>query len=1438
MKAIYYILLFVLIISNEVHGQANIQIFNVSGKSQVFINEISTITLSGSEIGVTYDLINSSGSVLMTLEGTGNPLKFIGVFTPNSFRIRGSKGNSRVEMTGVVQISYRDIFNNATRFVPSVLEFSQEGEILETTLEPETGVSYSNFSDFFILCDEGLIKGWDASTFRVEPIGFTLYISTEINTSGREKNTTIYLGNAKLVLKQKPGVDSIARVHIYPVEKFQEGRIFEITLGATQAPVTYILSNLMGSSIAKKGTGGNLVFTVSKPGWYYIYGEYDLLRTELGSVKVIPQMEMYTLSGSGTTQGGQNATLMLSGSQTSLEYELLRYGEIYQTKTGTSGPLSFTVRDPGVYTVRACFIGEYTIMNGCVSVDVINDINITESENNEICFTFQTPTTEGDSIKYTADINYLDGFKRLKQSIQTKVGNSNSDIIIPYVYGQQGRIEKEYLPYAKNRNNGGYDVNYANTANWNIYGATEAAYAFKKIEYDNSSLNRTIKETGSGKKWHNSGKGVSKVYTTNIANEVRLYRVSSTNNLEFNNTYYAPGTLSKEILVDENGNIVEKFTTFEGKVILEVRKEGNTRLETYQVYDDYGRLRYLLSPETTFRLGSSTNGATLEQSAYYYEYDKVDRLIIKRLPGCAPVYMVYDKKDRLVLSQDGKQRNENPNKWNYSIYDRFSRVVENGEIVMSGSISHSTLQTTASSIDNYIPLGKRSPLQYILYDSYTATENISILPFQSFVGYDTDYQPYVAGLVTSVKNKVLGMETEKWLTTTIYYDDQCRIIQHVSENLHGQKSRVNIKYDFTGNIMRQRESHGIATNQIDVLETEYTYDNRGKLLTTISSLNNDFPAIVSYNYDELGRLVTKKYGNIIERMTYNVRGWLIAKESTPFKMKLRYESAEGGTPVCWNGNISEWEWQQGTNTALMYGFTYDGVNRLTGTTQKQKNGGNWSTLSDNYLETGLTYDRNGNIKTLQRTANGTTVDNLTYTYTGNQLTGLTESVRTSPSNDIYLPGNAATGGYVYDLNGNMINDSRRALNLSYNVLNLLSEVQTGNTMKARYCYLADGSRLRVRDAGGNGFDYLGSLTYSNNSAGVQLESANVGDGIIWTKISNSGGYEANYFLTDHLGSVRVIVDGNGVVKERNDYYPFGAKHVRSDYSQLTVNRYKYNGKEEQVTGNLDYLDYGARMYESGLGRWFTKDPFSEKYVGISPYSYCLSNPVNAIDPDGKVVIFINGFHTGDGGKPDYWRGTVITWDPTIGKNVIVPFAFDIAVMEHLGDYKSLYVDGALGGIKGFPSNMRSNTRIEMGIKDGMRDAANIIDRLSRDGEGNITETIKVITHSMGGAYGVGYVSAILEYARMNNIQGVRVDFMANFAPFQSTELYPPYSVYDILQFSHSLDIVAGNSRMPGAYMMNTSKDQKKGHSIMSFWEQVMNLPTGVYNVTNGVIKSK
>ncbi|WP_455511189.1 RHS repeat domain-containing protein, partial [Butyricimonas paravirosa] len=118
-------------------------------------------------------------------------------------------------------------------------------------------------------------------------------------------------------------------------------------------------------------------------------------------------------------------------------------------------------------------------------------------------------------------------------------------------------------------------------------------------------------------------------------------------------------------------------------------------------------------------------------------------------------------------------------------------------------------------------------------------------------------------------------------------------------------------------------------------------------------------------------------------------------------------------------------------------------------------------------------------------------------------------------------------------------------------------------------------------------------------------------------------------MTDHLGSVRVIVDGTGKVLERNDYYPFGARHARSDYPQVAVNRYKYNGKEEQVTGDLGYLDYGARMYDSGLGRWFCKDPLLERSVSWTPYRYGFNNPVRCGDVAGLWEKTSNGWSTND-----------------------------------------------------------------------------------------------------------------------------------------------------------------------------------------------------------------
>ena len=64
-----------------------------------------------------------------------------------------------------------------------------------------------------------------------------------------------------------------------------------------------------------------------------------------------------------------------------------------------------------------------------------------------------------------------------------------------------------------------------------------------------------------------------------------------------------------------------------------------------------------------------------------------------------------------------------------------------------------------------------------------------------------------------------------------------------------------------------------------------------------------------------------------------------------------------------------------------------------------------------------------------------------------------------------------------------------------------------------------------------------------------------------------------------------------------------------------------NGKEEQTSGNLGLLDYGARMYESNIGRWMVQDPLAEKYYSQSQYNYCVNNPLTIIDPNDAKEFF-------------------------------------------------------------------------------------------------------------------------------------------------------------------------------------------------------------------------
>jgi len=122
------------------------------------------------------------------------------------------------------------------------------------------------------------------------------------------------------------------------------------------------------------------------------------------------------------------------------------------------------------------------------------------------------------------------------------------------------------------------------------------------------------------------------------------------------------------------------------------------------------------------------------------------------------------------------------------------------------------------------------------------------------------------------------------------------------------------------------------------------------------------------------------------------------------------------------------------------------------------------------------------------------------------------------------------------------------------------------------------------------------------------------------------GLSHEYFLNDHLGSTRVVFNGNGVVLQATDYYAFGLEHTPK--AKENENRYLYNGKElqdETFAGGvrLGWYDYGWRMYDPQIGRWHVQDPLAEKHFDMSSYNYCLNNPMLFVDPIGLDTFNVN-----------------------------------------------------------------------------------------------------------------------------------------------------------------------------------------------------------------------
>lgn len=660
----------------------------------------------------------------------------------------------------------------------------------------------------------------------------------------------------------------------------------------------------------------------------------------------------------------------------------------------------------------------------------------------------------------------------------------------------------------------------------------------------------------------------------------------------------------------------------------------------------------------------------------------------------------------------------------------------------------------------------------------------------------------------------------RYVERTYFYDYKKRLMQVVERNPEGGISRTSYDYDLVGNVVRYKElRQPYAGADEDMVTASYVYDNRRRLIREVRALNYENSVAVDYEYDDLGKLVgkTTRNGGLNTTMAYNLQGWQTDMQVTDsgsplFDTHLRYYDPQyGETTPSYAGNISEWTWRQGGESdENTYAFTYDSHSRLTDTDQ-YING----EFDNQFVEDYMSYDYNGNIKFLKRYEHGILKNYYVYRYNGNQLTALDDLSASSPATSSWITpaSSAALGdpdptpdpavpviprdtiysgvGYVYDSAGNVLYDSHTGLNLRYNDLNLIEKVMHGDTIVAKYSYLSDGTKFSATDSSGNGLYYSGSLIYTKHGAALTMESCAFTGGRF---VATATGVEARYFVTDHLGSVRAVVNGDGEVLERNDYYPFGS---RWDDGLLSDNRYRYNGNEAQAFLNNPYLDYGARQYDSDGAVWLGTDQLSELYYHIGSYAYCANNPINAIDADGRLIIFVGGFEP-NRSVTSAIIGTMMLSNslPSQMKAAMMASAApnrDFSKKDYYdwGSVNELYIDtyndqNALytQGRTTLPGGSASK-RYNMGLEAGRKLVQQIL-----AGEVELTddETIKLVGHSQGAAYAAGIAQALIDAGYQD-----RIGFVDYIAAHQPSGFSHPQGVLG-RQFGSTRDFLSSKGK--------------------------------------------
>lgn len=794
----------------------------------------------------------------------------------------------------------------------------------------------------------------------------------------------------------------------------------------------------------------------------------------------------------------------------------------------------------------------------------------------------------------TTSVSYLDGIGRTQQQVIVRGSTDGKDIVSPVEYDSWGRASKSYLPYKATSTDGslhsGYKVEqksfYLNTSD--KVADDSAAYAV--TVYDTSPLGRVVEQGGVGKGYQPGQSHTSKVeYLFNTSgDQVRKFYANGGSA-----GYYPANALSKMKSISADGNHTLTFTDGSGNTVLVRQQLAATvegvytdYLETYYVYNELGQVNFIISPKGVAELKANSwafNSTIKDSYCNQFRYDNKGRVIEKKVPGQAWQYIIYDPLGRIVLTQDGMLRSAN--KWMFIKYDFKGNAVMTGLHTNTTYTTRATLQTYVDGlyVVGHATFGDDKWYEYqgTTLEGYTnvsfPSSNLEVLAVNYFDDYDFDnasgadvsyvsagltgeHTPatYSLGRATGSKRKILGTST--WLKSYVFYDDRGRTIQVQTTNSLNTSNvdRITNAYADDGRLLFSKKHHN---NGAYVILNKYEYTTRGqlwKLYQDNAGTGSAYQLVAQYEYNELGQLVDKKLhntggSNFLQSVDYRytIRGQLKSINNSElssnssndetndyFGMELLYNETESGltTSARYDGNISAMKWKtmgsaSGPAGQRSYAYTYDKTGKLTTAAYRAKES-SWDKESGAQDET-LTYDHNGNIKTLERKQRkyddliaayvNETIDNLAYAYKTtdkNNLEKVTDAAGSAAASGFNNGSSSTSNDYTYDANGNLLSDANKGItSIVYNFLGKPTQVNFSDGKKIEYVYDAGGNKLTQKLYQGTTLltttDYVNGFVYENGT----LSFFGSPEGRV---VNTSGTLTYEYSIADHQGNTRVV----------------------------------------------------------------------------------------------------------------------------------------------------------------------------------------------------------------------------------------------------------------------------------------------------------------------------